>query len=79
MTDAGCPEVRLYLCSDPLVPHVPDSAFEAENEAVNEIGWLFDLLDIEPLLAGDAQRATRQPGYSRASLRASALRSPSPR
>ena len=54
--------MRLLLCSDPLTPREPDSAFETENEAIKNLTLDFDLLDFESLVAGATDRALRRVG-----------------
>jgi hypothetical protein len=54
--------VRLLLCSDPLTPGEPDSAFESENEAIKAVDLDHDLLDFESLIARDTDRALRRVG-----------------
>ena len=52
--------MRLLLCSDPLSPRLPDSAFRDELDAIESVGLDFDLLDLEALLAGESSRAIRR-------------------
>ncbi len=50
----------IILCSDPIEPAAPDSAFAAEVEASRQAGLTTLLIDHDALLAGDLRRALRR-------------------
>lgn len=60
--------MRLLLCSDPLTPRVPDSAFETEVAAIYRLDLPYELVDLEALLAGSVERSVRRIGETAGEL-----------
>jgi hypothetical protein len=52
--------MRLLLCADPLSARDPDPAFDAESNAIRELGLTLDLLDFEARVSGEAAHAARR-------------------